>query len=85
MGAYKPHPLPFQRVLEVLEVAPHETVFVGDTLYDDILGAQRAGMRTVLVQRSSAPADTALVRPDHQIDNLTELLDLLGPQKGGRS
>ena len=85
VGAYKPHPRPFQRVLEVLEVAPHEAVFVGDTLYDDILGAQRAGMRTVLVNWSGAPVDTALVRPDHQVDNLTQLLDLLGPKKGGWS
>ena len=82
VGAYKPHPLPFQRVLEVLEVEPHEAVFVGDTLYDDILGAQRAGMRTVWINWSGAPGDTALVRPDHQVDNLTQLLDLLRPKKG---
>ena len=85
VGAYKPHPLPFQRVLEMLGVAPHETVFVGDTLYDDILGAQRAGMRTVWVNGSGAPGDAALVRPDHQVESLTQLLDLLGPQKGGLS
>ncbi len=83
VSAYKPHPVGFQRILEVLQVAPREAVFVGDTVYDDILGAQRVGMRTVLVNWSGTPVDTSLARPDYQVTNLTQLLDLLRPGKGG--
>ena len=79
VGAYKPHPLPFQRMLEVLQVAPPEAVFVGDTLYDDILGAQRVGMRTVLVNWDGAPVDTSVAAPDEQVTNLRELLTILEP------
>ena len=82
VGVYKPHPLAFQRVLEALQTEPAEAVFVGDTLYDDILGAQRAGMQTVLVNWNGEPVDTSLATPDHQVANLTQLLDILRPGKG---
>jgi hypothetical protein len=35
---------------EMLGVAPHEAVYVGDQVITDVLGSQRAGMRAVLVK-----------------------------------
>ena len=79
VGVYKPHPLPFERILEMLRVNPSEAVFVGDTMYDDILGAQQVGMRTVLVNWDKSRIDTSLVAPDQQVHRLTDLLDMLAP------
>lgn len=47
VGKRKPHPAIFERALDVLGVAPRETVFVGDRLYEDVGGAGKLGMVTV--------------------------------------
>ena len=74
-GLMKPHPSIFKAALQLLDVTPAEAVMVGDSLTHDIDGARRAGMRAVLVHRSSqpvtAPADVPVIR------ELTELLDIL--------
>ena len=49
VNAYKPGPEVFQHALQRLEVRPEETVYVGDNYYADVLGAQGAGLRPVLV------------------------------------
>ena len=38
-------------ILETLEVAPEEALFVGDSLKDDVKGPQAVGMRTCWVNR----------------------------------
>jgi putative hydrolase of the HAD superfamily len=50
-GKTKPHETIFRRMLELLEVEPQEAVMVGDTIEDDIEGAEAVGMRAVLVDR----------------------------------
>ena len=40
--AYKPHPAPFLQVMKMLGVQPQECVYVGDSQFDDVLGAGRA-------------------------------------------
>jgi HAD superfamily hydrolase (TIGR01549 family) len=50
-GRVKPHPTIFQAALELLGVAPAETVMVGDSLEEDIEGARALGMRALLVDR----------------------------------
>lgn len=45
----KPHPLVFQTALERLGISSEEAVFVGDDLWEDIYGAKRIGLRTILV------------------------------------
>jgi len=46
----KPEPLFFQAALEAIGVAPAEAIMVGDDIETDIGGAQRAGLRGVLVR-----------------------------------
>jgi putative hydrolase of the HAD superfamily len=50
-GKSKPHASIFRAVLELLEVEPADAVMVGDTVEDDIAGAQALGMRAILVDR----------------------------------
>jgi putative hydrolase of the HAD superfamily len=55
-------------------------VFVGDRLFDDVYGAQAAGMRAVHVPHSTIPANqighTEGV-PDATVRSLSELLPLV--------
>jgi putative hydrolase of the HAD superfamily len=72
----KPHPLAFRAALDALGgPQPTRTVFVGDRPYDDVHGAQAAGMRAVLRPNPDVPAYAA--EPDAVIERLPELLPLL--------
>ena len=75
---YKPHPGAFQLVTKALEVPAEACLFVGDSQFDDVQGAHRVGMRTVWVNRNGAQMDPALPAPDHQVQDLTEVLEVLG-------
>ncbi|HZR96009.1 MAG TPA: HAD family hydrolase [Gaiellaceae bacterium] len=72
-GKTKPHASIFRAVLDLLEVEPEEAAMVGDTLEDDVEGAQALGMRAVLVDRLQ-------LRPDFEprIDDLYALPAALG-------
>lgn len=50
VGWRKPHRAPFDRALSLLEVAPADALFVGDDHRWDIVGAQNAGLRPVLLE-----------------------------------
>src|SRR5687767_14494669 len=68
VGWRKPHRAPFDRALALLDVAATDAVFVGDDPRWDIVGAQNAGVRPVLL-RSSASAPRVKV-----IQNLEDIL-----------
>jgi putative hydrolase of the HAD superfamily len=54
-GAAKPDPRVFRRALELAGVEGPEAVHVGDSLDNDVAGAQAAGIRPILVQRNGEP------------------------------
>jgi len=69
----KPHPAAFRAALTALGIAdPARAVFVGDRPFDDVHGAQRAGLRGVLRRNPLVPGYA--VEPDATIDRLPELL-----------
>ncbi|MEX2230047.1 MAG: HAD family hydrolase [Dehalococcoidia bacterium] len=83
MTHMKPHPEAFGAVLRALDVAdPARAVFVGDRPFDDIFGARRAGLLTVLRPNGDVPPYD--VAPDATIQWLTELLPLLDRWGSGR-
>ena len=49
VGWRKPHPAPFLCTLKKLAVEPSDAVFVGDDPRWDVEGAQRAGIRPILI------------------------------------
>lgn len=76
MEHVKPDRRAFEQALEALGVSrPDQAVFVGDRLYDDVWGAQQAGMRGVWVRNGHAPPFE--VDPDGIIDGLHELPGLV--------
>lgn len=68
----KPHPEAFRALLEAVGVPAEQAVFVGDRPRDDVWGAQRAGLRTVLLTGRPVPAYD--VRPDAELTGLAGLL-----------
>lgn len=64
VGVRKPNPRIFHRALEALGVAPDEAIHAGDLLEEDVVGARRAGLQAVLVDRGrfAMPEGVAVVR-----------------------
>jgi FMN phosphatase YigB (HAD superfamily) len=81
LGASKPRPEFFQRILERLSVTdPSRVVMVGDGLATDILGANNAGLDSIWYnpqgQRLTGPA-----RPTWTVGNYGQILDILEVKK----
>lgn len=81
VGRVKPHAAPFRKILDLLAVAPHEALFVGDNWLGDIQGARRAGLRAAFIVQWDTPEKFPRQAGDHEpdftISHLTELLDIL--------
>lgn len=75
--AYKPHPAPFQKILENLKVLPEESIYVGNSLFDDVMGAHGVGMKTAWINRTNEEFDENMIAPDCTITNLIELPHIL--------
>jgi putative hydrolase of the HAD superfamily len=77
VGKRKPHPEIFERALEALDVAPEETLFVGDRLYEDVRGAAELGMRTVQALWFRADENPDGGEPDFQAFTPHDVLNLV--------
>ncbi len=84
-GAWKPHADVFQLGMEGLGLTPDETVYVGDSLFFDVWGAQQAGLRAVWIEQSRRwlPDGMDDVTPDATIKQLPDLLDVVSQWNHG--
>jgi putative hydrolase of the HAD superfamily len=77
----KPHERAFRAAMDAVGVAdPARCVYVGDRLFDDVWGAQRAGLRTIHIPHSTIPARQrghAEGVPDAVADSLDEVLTIV--------
>lgn len=77
----KPHPEAFRAAMRAVGLEdPAACVYVGDRAYEDVHGAQRVGMRAVLVPHSDIPASQQVpvdVVPDAVVHRLVEILDVV--------
>jgi len=60
------------------DVAPEQVVFVGDSLDQDVVGANALGMTTVLITDPASP-EGGDADPDHVIETIPELLKIVSP------
>jgi putative hydrolase of the HAD superfamily len=68
----KPDPALFELMLEKLEVEAGEAIMVGDSLPDDIQGAEAVGITGILIDRGNYHP-----RYPNHIEELSELTQLL--------
>lgn len=71
----KPNPKPLLNILEVLKVKPEESIYVGDTVEDIIMG-KRAKVKLVIAVQSYFNEKEELLKtfPNYFFENLWELL-----------
>lgn len=72
-GWRKPHRGLFEKALRETGAAPGEAVYVGDSPFHDIAGAQAAGMRAVLTRQYQTRPTEGFPEPDAIINHLREL------------
>ncbi|QBP39931.1 HAD family hydrolase [Paenisporosarcina antarctica] len=75
-GRGKPDPSIFEFALSQSNLQADEAIMVGDNLMTDILGASRAGIRSVWINRELKQPDKE-VKPTYEITNLEELFSIL--------
>jgi len=96
VGLWKPQPEVYNLALSRLGLSADVAVFVGDRLVDDVVGAQRAGLRGILIVRDDAepvgdqggsamgsPERAGGDVPDARIRSLAELPEVLHRLDGG--
>lgn len=77
LGAAKPHPVFFEKILADLNLpSPAGVVMIGDGLSTDIAGGSRAGMDTIWFNPGGLPL-TGPIRPTYTAASYSELLALL--------
>ena len=79
----KPQPELFREMLARLELQPDEAVYVGDRHYEDVHGAQNAGMHAVWMDRGDRGLRDDIPAPTHTITSLTALPDALETVSAG--
>ena len=80
VGVRKPNIKVFTVACARAGVLPKEALFVGDSIENDIVGANRVGMTSVLIDRKSDRLipETGDERPDYVVSNLHDVLSCLG-------
>jgi putative hydrolase of the HAD superfamily len=79
VGLRKPDPRIYRLALEELGVEPEEAIFVGDGANDELAGAERVGMRAVLIHREGEEPQWGEVRdwPGSRITEIPQVLSHL--------
>ncbi len=70
LGVEKPNPRFFETILKETDYSPDEVIHVGDSLVSDCLGAHRAGIKSVLIDRDNKIKDNEGI---NRVDNLIKI------------
>ena len=72
-GAAKPDARIFAHLTRLAGVAPHEVLHIGDDPLADVIGATRAGMQAVWINREAREWPTQFAPPARTVTTLTEI------------
>lgn len=75
VGALKPDPKIFRKVIEDTGLAMSEVLYVGDDPTMDIVGSRAAGMRPIWINRDGASWPSDIEPAEHDITSLTGLIE----------
>ena len=76
LKAYKPSIHFFEQIVEMTGFEYNEIIYIGDSLVDDISGAQKLNIYTVLIDRKNEYKENEII-PDSIINNLNELEEII--------
>ncbi len=77
VGALKPDPVIFHKVIEGTDLQAHEVVYVGDDPLLDVVGARGAGMQAIWIDRQGGEWPPEIAPASYTVRSLTELTQLL--------
>jgi putative hydrolase of the HAD superfamily len=77
VGALKPDPAIFHKVIEGTDLQAHEVVYVGDDPLLDVVGARGAGMQAIWIDRAGAQWPSEIAPASYTVRSLAELTKLL--------
>ena len=75
LRVYKPKQEFYTAILSKLGVRSSETLFVGDSLLDDVEGPRKAGIHTCWINRKHQESST--VCPEYEIKDMTQLIEVV--------
>jgi len=76
VGIRKPQRGIFEHALQNIKSTPEQTLFIGDSLENDMAGAANVGMKTCWVSQYLLPNET-VVKPDYCIASILDVNSLL--------
>jgi len=77
VGALKPDPTIFHKVIEGTDLQANEVVYVGDDPLLDVEGARGAGMQAIWIDRQGGEWPPQIAPASYTVRSLTELVELL--------
>ena len=77
VGALKPDPAIFHKVIEGTDLQAHEVVYVGDDPLLDVEGARGAGMHAIWIDRQGEKWPAQIAPATYTVRSLTELVERL--------
>jgi putative hydrolase of the HAD superfamily len=79
MGISKPNPKIYRKACAALGVEPSRALYVGDRPSHDVVPARAVGLKTVLYRGAGGKyaSEPPTVPPDHEVEDLRELLPIL--------
>jgi HAD superfamily hydrolase (TIGR01509 family) len=89
LGVRKPDPRAFEKCLSAFRVKGEETVFIGDSIKNDIVGAKACGMKAVLLEAETKGKgsrelhSTREPSPDFVVSTLSEVPMIVRRLNGG--
>jgi len=74
--AYKPSKIFFEKILKKIKFNKDEILFIGDSIEDDIIGANNVGLKTVLIDRKNN-FQYIKNEADYLIKDMYELMNII--------
>jgi HAD superfamily hydrolase (TIGR01509 family) len=74
---YKPDPRIFKQMLNFLGVKAENSLYVGDSQWDDVQGGKLVGMQVAWVNRKGSQLNPELPPADYILSDLSELFNVL--------
>lgn len=77
LKVYKPDSKFYEQILHTIGCTPEEVVFVGDSIIDDVMGPQKVGIYSILLDRKNKYNASSEIKPDAIAKDLLEVVTII--------